>query len=155
MAITLWFSHKVIYQSRNLDYKKNLMSSTEDDPLPHCSCPIMLSYLECSTLHWYIHWLGKYGWGWAENSNSHDDVIKWKHFSLYWPFVRGIHLSSVDSPQKGQWRRALMFSLICAWTNGWANNHDAGDLRCHRAHYDVILMLQGILYAISTVESLY
>ena len=22
---------------------------------------------------------------------SHDDVIKWKHFQRYWPFVRGIH----------------------------------------------------------------
>ena len=39
----------------------------------------------------------------------HDDVIKWKHFSRYWPFVRGIHRSPVDSPNKGQWRRALMF----------------------------------------------
>ena len=55
----------------------------------------------------------------------HDDVIKWKHFSCYRPFVRGIHRSPVNSPNKGQWRGALMFSLICAWTNGWANNRDA------------------------------
>ena len=41
---------------------------------------------------------------------------------------------------KGQWRGALMFSLICAWTNIWANNWDAGDLRRHRALYDVIVM---------------
>ena len=33
-----------------------------------------------------------------------------------------------------------MFSLICAWTNDWANNRDAGDLRRHRAHYDVTVM---------------
>ena len=26
-------------------------------------------------------------------------------------------------------------------TNGWVNNRDAGDLRRHRAHYDVILMM--------------
>ena len=26
---------------------------------------------------------------------THDDVIKWKHFPLYWPFVRGIHRSPV------------------------------------------------------------
>ena len=32
---------------------------------------------------------------------SHDDVIKWKHFPRYWPFVRGIHRSSVNSPDKG------------------------------------------------------
>ena len=70
----------------------------------------------------------------------HDDVIKWKHFPRYWPFVRGIHRSPVTSPHKGQWRGALMFSLICVWINGWVNNGEAGDLRCHHAHYDVIVM---------------
>ena len=49
----------------------------------------------------------------------HDDVIKWKHFPRYWPFVRGIHRSPVNSPHKGQWRGAMMFSLICVWINGW------------------------------------
>ena len=52
----------------------------------------------------------------------HDHVIKWKRFLHYWPFVRGIHRSPVNSPQKCQWRGALMFSLICAWINGWVNN---------------------------------
>ena len=33
-----------------------------------------------------------------------------------------------------------MFSLICTWTNGWVNNRSAGDLRRHRAHYDVTAM---------------
>ena len=70
----------------------------------------------------------------------HDDVIKWKHFSRYWPFVRGIHRSPVNSAHKGQWREALVFSLICAWINGWVNNGEAGDLRHHRTHYDVIVM---------------
>ena len=45
----------------------------------------------------------------------HDDVIKWKHFPRYWPFVRGIHRSPENSPHKGQWRGALMFSLICPY----------------------------------------
>ena len=71
---------------------------------------------------------------------AHDDVIKWKHFPRHWPFVRGIHRSPVNSPHKGQWRGALMFSLICAWTNSWANTGDVGDLRRHRAHYDVIVV---------------
>ena len=70
----------------------------------------------------------------------HDDVIKWKHFPCYWPFVRGIHQSPVNSPHKGQWRGALMFSLICAWINSWVNNCEAGDLRRHRAHYVVSVM---------------
>ena len=71
---------------------------------------------------------------------KHDDVIKWKPFPRYWPFVRGIHRSPVNSPHKGQWRGALMFSLICAWISAWVNNREAGNLRRHRAHYDVNVM---------------
>ena len=70
----------------------------------------------------------------------HDDVIKWKHFPCYWPFVRGIHRSPVNSPHKGQWRGVLMCFFICAWTNGWVNTRYAVDWRRHRAHYDVNLM---------------
>ena len=36
-------------------------------------------------------------------TDCHDGVIKWKHFPRYWPFVRGIHRSPVNSPHKGQW----------------------------------------------------
>ena len=78
--------------------------------------------------------------GWS-GSWYHDDDIKWKHFPPYWPFVRGIHRSPVNSPHKGHWREALMFSLICAWINGWVNNHENDDLRRHRAHYDVTVLL--------------
>ena len=42
--------------------------------------------------------------------------------------------------KKGQWRGALMFSLICVWINGWVNNREAGDLRGYRAHYDITVM---------------
>ena len=63
----------------------------------------------------------------------HDDVIKWTHFPRYWLFVREIHRSPVNSSQKGQWLGALMFPLICAWINGWANSREAGDLRHYLA----------------------
>ena len=43
-------------------------------------------------------------------------------------------------PYKGQWRGALMLSLICTWTNDWVNYWDAGDLQCHRTHYDITVM---------------
>ena len=49
----------------------------------------------------------------------------------------------VNSPHKGQWRRALMFSLICVSINGWVNNREAHDLRRHRGHYDVNVMNQS------------
>ena len=81
----------------------------------------------------------------------HDDVIKWKKFPRYWPFVRGIPRSPVNSPHKDQWRRALMLSLICSWRKGWVNNRDAGDLRSYRAHYDVTVMCKTIVIYIPTL----
>ena len=90
---------------------------------------------------------------------DHDDVIKWKYFPRYWPFVWGIYRSPANSPHKGNWRGALMFSLICAWINGWVNNREAGDLRRHRASYDVTVKqccsLVGILVHWSAISNLH
>ena len=47
----------------------------------------------------------------------------------------------VNYPHKGQWRGALIFSVICAWINGWVNHREAGDLRRYRTHYDVTVMV--------------
>ena len=56
----------------------------------------------------------------------------------------------VNSPHKGQWRGALMFSLICVWINGWVNNRKAGDLRCYRSHYDVIVISHSAPWDVSS-----
>ena len=93
-------------------------------------------YIECPLRYVYQ----RISLGWFQMPWSHDDVIKWKHFPRYWPFVRGIHRSPVNSPHKGQWLGALIFSVICVWINGWVNNREAGDLRRCRAHYDVTVM---------------
>ena len=74
------------------------------------------------------------------------DVIKWKHFPYYWLFVRGIDRSPVDSLHKGQWHGALMFPLICAWTNDWTKTQDASCFRRHHSHYDVIVMKFMVWY---------
>ena len=68
------------------------------------------------TSFWRCIWLYLLG---IEMVFSHDDVIKWKHFPRYWPFVQGIHRWPVNSHYTGQWRRALMFSLIRAWIDVW------------------------------------
>ena len=54
--------------------------------------------------------------------------------------VTGHLCGNSPAPHKGQWRGVLMFSLICTWITDWVNNRDAGDLRRHRAHHDVIVM---------------
>ena len=56
-------------------------------------------------------------------------------------------------PHNGQWRGALMFSLICVLINSWVNNREAGDLRRHRAHYDVIVMNQCRLGSLTHTSS--
>ena len=68
---------------------------------------------------------------------------KMETFSALLASVRRIHRSPVNSPHKGQWQGALVFSLICIWINGSVNNRGAGDLRRHRAHHDVIVMVPG------------
>ena len=57
------------------------------------------------------------GRGYMVCFSRHGDVIKWKRFPRYWPFVRGIHRWPVNSPPKGQRREAFMFSLICVFDN--------------------------------------
>ena len=71
----------------------------------------------------------------------HDDVIKWKTFPCYWPFVRGIHWPGEFPAQRPVTRSFdVFFYQICVWINGRENNREAGDLRRHHAHYDVIVM---------------
>ena len=96
------------------------------DRLGELQCPGLNLCIVCKSGRWIYKW--------------HDDVIKWKYFPRYWPFVWGIHRSPVNSPHKGQWRGALMLSLISALINAWVNNRETRDLRCHRTHYDVIVM---------------
>ena len=74
-----------------------------------------------------------------------SNVIAWwrnqmETFSALLALCEGFHRSPLDSPDKGQWRRVLMYSLNCAWTNGSAYYRDAYDLRRHRNHHDVIVM---------------
>ena len=68
----------------------------------------------------------------------------WRHqmetFSALLVLCAGNSPVPVNSPHKGQWCGALMFSLICHRIDDWVNNREAGDLRRHRGHYDVIVM---------------
>ena len=45
------------------------------------------------------------------SSHCHGDIITWKHFPHYRPFLLGINRSAADSLNKGQWCGALMSSM--------------------------------------------
>ena len=66
------------------------------------------------------------GWVWVMMTSSNGSIFR---------------VSGLLFQHKGQWRGALMFSLICTWTDSWANNGDAGDLRRYCALYDLIVMV--------------
>ena len=69
-------------------------------------------------------------------------------FRVTGPFC-GEFTGLFPSHRIGQWRGDSIYSLICAWTNGSVNNRDTGNLRWHRAHYDVRFMISCIMYPIS------
>ena len=89
-----------------------------------------ISWRSTHILHLYF----MYSW-WRHQMETCSASLAFVRGIQRW--LRGIQRSPVNSPHTDQWRGALMFSLICARTNGWVNNQDAGDLRRHRAHYDV------------------
>ena len=94
--------------------------------------------------NWLVPVFHRSGLSQMENENTIS--LWWRHqmetFSALLASVRRIYRSLVNSPHKGQWHRAGMFFFWSAvWINGWVNSREAGDLRRHGAHYDVIVML--------------
>ena len=90
-----------------------------------------------------------YGIRLTEWPHGHDSLITWwRHqmetFSALLAICAGNSPVTVNSLHKGQWRGALMFSLICAWMNGSVNSREADDLRRHRPHCDVTVMSCGL-----------
>ena len=68
------------------------------------------------------------------------DPIHWRIYGVRGRLVNIFISIQLIQFSSIQWRRAWVFSVICAWINSWVNNREAGYLRRHRAHYDVILM---------------
>ena len=104
-------------------------------------------------------WYGIVAGGKLSNGLSlvtHDDVIKWKHFPRYWPFLRGIHRPRWIPTQRPVTRSFGVFFDLCL-RNGLVNNREAGDLRRYRAHYDVTVMTRDWLKAMRqiTIENNY
>ena len=101
----------------------------------HSKCPWTLSVICVRRLYFLNHC-----------HVSQGPVTWWRHqmetFSALLAICAGNSPVSGEFPHKGQWRGALIFSLICVWINGWVNNREAGDWRRYRAHYDVSVMIR-------------
>ena len=95
----------------------------------------------------YFTWRITSVWNWRKNTNimeiclhEYDDVFKWKHFRvighLCGEFTSHRWIPHTKTSDAELW----FFSLICAWISGCVNSGEAGDLRHHRAHFDVTVM---------------
>ena len=84
---------------------------------------------------------------WVFDLNSDEGKFskpRWRQqmeaFSALLALCAGNSPVTGEFPSQRPVREALMYSFICAWTNGWVNTREAGDLRRHRAHYVVPVM---------------
>ena len=76
------------------------------------------------------------------------DCSWWRHqmeaFSTLLALCVGNSPVTGEFPAKRPVTRSFDFFSDLRWINGLINNHEAGDVRRHRAHYDVNVM-QGIV----------
>ena len=91
-------------------------------------------------------WTFTVPWSRLDNFSNLARTMNWWWRHQMETFSALLSLCAGNSPvtgeflHKGQWRGALVFSLICTWINGWIKNDDAGGLRRHGIHYDVTVM---------------
>ena len=101
---------------------------------------LVLDAILCVT--WLIYWSHRRG-GHGSNILTAVTYSSQSNSKLY---VQKNNYVPNPPVELAHWRGTVMNSLIRAWTNGWANNRDPGDLGRHRAHYDVtgIIILIGL-----------
>ena len=154
MPTTVWCSHDDAIKWRHFPrywpFVRGIHQYLVNSPHKGQWRAALMFSLICVRINGWVQWWGR----WIEMLSrplwrhrngyigAHDDIIKRKHFLHYWHyFVQEIPCWAVNSPHKGQWRVALMFSLICAWTNGCANNQDTNDLQHHCVYYATVINL--------------
>ena len=117
-------------------------------------CKVSIRTFHCIHLHIYFHSINKVHAFSICISGSREAPAAYRPSILYMMTSSNGKICRVTGPlwgefsghrwiplTNGQWRGALVFSLICAWADGWANHRHAGDLRRHRAHFDVTVMM--------------
>ena len=55
-------------------------------------------------------------------ANIFGNFLQMETFPAKLALCAATHRLPVNSPHKGRWRGAFMFSLICAWANSWVTN---------------------------------
>ena len=82
----------------------------------------------------------KYPMVWYEGYKTKESTMtpsNWNIFRVTDPLCGEF---TDEFPAQRPVTRNFDVSFICALINGWANVREAGDLRRHRGHYDVIII---------------
>ena len=70
-------------------------------------------------------------------TNVHLCISRWRHQMEAFSALQSLCVQNSPVTDDAE----FWCFLWSAWINGWVNNHEAGDLRRHRAHYDVTVMI--------------
>ena len=95
------------------------------------------------------------------STSRHDDVIKWKHFPRYWPFVRGIHRWPMDSPHKASdaERWCLFYRRLNKWLSkqswGWWFETPSRSLWRHRNGFAIVVVRLSIIFLFDVMMTPY
>ena len=99
------------------------------------------AFLFLLLLAWRSCWINSFVVGDLRRHEAYVKSLQWPE-SKWWRHQMETFPVTGRFPHKGQWRGTLMFSLICVWTNGWANNRNAGDF------WDAIVHIMASLQCI-------
>ena len=100
----------------------------------NCSQDMTITSVKCVTNE-YV---------WAGRWQVVNQYIWWRHqmetFSALLVLCAGNSPVTGEFPTQRPVTRSFAVSLIFVWINAWVNSREAGDLRRHCAHYNVIVM---------------
>ena len=121
-------------------------------PEPFCKYCLICTYCYPSWRPCFMHVIKQRIRDCAHNANtigSHNNVANcntwWRHQME--TFSALLAICAENSPVTGEIpaqrpvTRNFGVFFICVWINGWVNSREADDLICHRAHYDVTVMI--------------
>ena len=108
--------------------------------------------LNCFVLSVISLWHANLAWAGRGNKNEYIPTSPafvfisswWRHqmetLSALLAICAGNSPVTAEFPSQRPVTQSFDVFLLSTWTNGWVNNREAGDLRRHRAHYDVTVM---------------
>ena len=102
----------------------------------------------CNNIKWTRVWA-------PERCDSHVAPLNGNVFRVIGPLCGDFTGDRWITHTKASDAELWCFLWSAPWIKGWVNNREAGDLRRHRAHYDVIVMVSNFVVTVGTEDCHY